>query len=166
MKYNKYLLIVLSVLILFIFVSSASASNVNETDSLSIDKSNNLENNILSVDNNVKSNELDNNTLKVSDDEILTAGNDWYVDSSKSKSGDGKSPEKAFKTLKEAVTSASDDDKINIASGKYEGSSNTGLTIDKNYPRNRKDEIYNNKSPYPVKGYSDDENMWQKIKFK
>ena len=40
------------------------------------------------------------------------------------------------------------------------------LTIDKNYPRNRKDEIYNNKSPYPVKGYSDDENMWQKIKFK
>ena len=132
MKYNKYLLVVLSILILLVFVSSVSAGDANTTDVLSVDESVNLENNLLSVDNNVATNELDNNTLKVSDDEILTEGNNWYVDSSKSSSGNGKSPEEAFKTLKEAIDSASDEDIINIASGKYEGSSNTGLTIDKN----------------------------------
>ena len=132
----KYSVIVLSIiLILFIFISSASAADVNKTDVLSIDESINLENNLLSVDNNVKSNELSNDTLKVSNDEILTAGNNWYVNASKPSGGDGKSEADAFKTLNEALTNneLQDYDTIMIASGEYTGfSDNVGLTISKN----------------------------------
>ena len=41
---------------------------------------------------------------KISNDELLTAGNSWYVNSSKTSSGDGSSDEKAWQTLKEALT--------------------------------------------------------------
>ena len=126
MNVNKSLLAVLSMfLILLLFVSSASAADANATDVLSVDESVTLENNLLSVDNNVKSND----TLKVSDDELLTAGNNWYVNGSKTSSGDGKSPESAFVSLKEAIDEASDTDTINIASGEYKGTDNTGLDI-------------------------------------
>ena len=54
MKFKKHLLVVLSVLILFLFITSASAAEANETDVISIDESINLENNLLSADNNVK----------------------------------------------------------------------------------------------------------------
>ena len=57
MSNNKYLLPVLSILILFVFIASASAADVNTTDVLSVDESANLENNLLSVDNSVKSND-------------------------------------------------------------------------------------------------------------
>ena len=124
MKSKKYLLVVLSVLILFLFITSASAAEANETDVISIDDSVNLENNLLSADNNVKSNDI----LKSSNDELLTAGNDWYVNSSKDTSGDGKSEKDAFKTLNEAQ----DGDTIWIASGEYTGKDNIGLTIAKN----------------------------------
>ena len=40
------------------------------------------------------------------------------------------------------------------------------LTIDKVFIRKDREDIYINKSPFPVTGYSDEENMWQKIKFK
>ena len=40
------------------------------------------------------------------------------------------------------------------------------LTIDKVFIRKDKSDIYINKSPFPVIGYSNEENMWQKIKFK
>ena len=40
------------------------------------------------------------------------------------------------------------------------------LTIDKVFIRKDKNDIYINKTPFPVTGYSDEENMWQKIKFK
>ena len=84
MKSKKFLLTVLSILILFVFIASASASDVNKTtDSLSVDESANMKNNLLSVDNDVKSNEL----TKESNDELLTSGNDWYVNSSKTSSG-------------------------------------------------------------------------------
>jgi len=128
MKSKKYLLVVLSVLILFLFITSASAADANETDVISIDESINLENNLLSDDNNVKSNDI----LKSSNDELLTAGNDWYVNSSKDTSGDGKSEKAAFKTLNESLNQAQDGDTIWIASGEYTGNDNIGLTIAKN----------------------------------
>ena len=128
MKSKKYLLVVLSVLILFLFITSASAAEANETDVISIDESINLENNLLSADNNVKSNDI----LKSSNDELLTAGNDWYVNSSKDTSGDGKSEKDAFKTLNESLNEAQDGDTIWIASGEYTGNDNIGLTIAKN----------------------------------
>ena len=128
MKSKKYLLVVLSVLILFLFITSASAAEANETDVISIDDSVNLENNLLSSDNNVKSNDI----LKSSNDELLTAGNDWYVNSSKDASGDGKSEKDAFKTLNESLNEAQDGDTIWIASGEYTGKDNIGLTIAKN----------------------------------
>ena len=128
MKSKKYLLVVLSVLILFLFITSASAAEANETDVISIDDSVNLENNLLSADNNLKSNDI----LKSSNDELLTAGNDWYVNSSKDSSGDGKSEEAAFKTLNESLNQAQDGDTIWIASGEYTGNDNIGLTIFKN----------------------------------
>ena len=84
MKSKRYLLVVLSILmILFVFVSSAGAADANATDVLSVDESANMENNLLTIDNNVKSNELSNDTLKVANDEVLTAeNNNWYVNSS------------------------------------------------------------------------------------
>ena len=88
MKSKKYMLVVLSILmILFVFVSSAGAADANATDVLSVDESANMENNLLTIDNNVKSNELSNDTLKVANDEVLTAdNNNWYVNSSKNSS--------------------------------------------------------------------------------
>ena len=127
MKSKKYLLVVLSVLILFLFITSASAAEANETDVISIDESINLENNLLSADNNVKSNDI----LKSSNDELLTAGNDWYVNSSKTSSGDGKSEDAPFKTLNESLNAAQDGDTIRIASGEYTGNKNIGLNITK-----------------------------------
>ena len=102
MKSKRYLLVVLSILmILFVFVSSAGAADANATDVLSVDESANMENNLLTIDNNVKSNELSNDTLKVANDEVLTAeNNNWYVNSSKTSSGDGQSEATAFKTLR------------------------------------------------------------------
>ena len=156
MKSDKYSLVVLSILlILLLFIGSASAADSNGTDVLSADKStdtveklaldtssdnavandtNVLRNNgndLLSMDNNVKSNELSDDTLKISNDELLTAGNSWYVNSSKTSSGDGSSDEKAFQTLKEALTYAENGDIIMIASGEYKGTDNIGLSINK-----------------------------------
>ena len=130
---KKYPLAILSILlILIIFVSSASAADSNETDVMSIDESANQENNLLSIDNNVESNEFDNNTLKVSNDEVLTDGNNsWYVNGSMDSSGYGKTKETAFKTLTEAISASSDNDIIMIASGEYKGTENINLEINK-----------------------------------
>ena len=127
MKSKKYLLAVLSVLILLMFIASASAADANKTDVISTDDSVNLENNLLSADNNVKSDD----SLKSSDDKILTSGNDWYVNSSKTSSGDGKSEDAPFKTLNESLNAAQDGDTIRIASGEYTGNKNIGLNITK-----------------------------------
>ena len=131
MNTKKYALVVLSILmILLVFLSTASAADTNKTtEVLSVDESSNIETNLLSADNNVKSND----TLKVSNDEVLTAENDnWYVNSSKTDSGNGTSDVEAFKSLKEALDKAENGDTIMIASGEYTGTNNTGLTIDKN----------------------------------
>ena len=55
----------------------------------------------------------------------------WYVDGSKSSSGNGKSEANAFLTLREALDSANDGDKIKIAAGTYSGNGNTGVFIPK-----------------------------------
>ena len=55
----------------------------------------------------------------------------WYVDGSKSSSGNGKNEANAFVTLAEALTAANDGDKIKIAAGTYTGSGNIGLTVEK-----------------------------------
>jgi predicted outer membrane repeat protein len=130
MKVNKSLLAVLSMfLILLVFVSSASAADTNKTDVLSVDESVNLENNLLSVDNNIKSND----TLKVSSDEILTAGDSWYVDDDDGDDDNsGKGPEDAFESLERAIDAANDGDAIYIASGEYTGDKNIKLNIEKN----------------------------------
>lgn len=45
---------------------------------------------------------------------------DWYVDASKEKgSGDGKHPETAYHTIKEALAEAGTDDIIHVAPGTY-----------------------------------------------
>ena len=116
----------LIILICFFAVSVVSAENNSTSDIVSV--SNDV--NSLEASSNMNSNTNDTDTLKVSNDEILCAGNNWYVNVSKS-SGDGKTPDTAFKTLNEAINSASDGDTINIASGTYTGKNNTNLTIDK-----------------------------------
>jgi hypothetical protein len=56
----------------------------------------------------------------------------WYVNGSKESSGNGTTPDNAFKTLKEALKKAPEDSTIYIAPGTYTGESNTNLTINKN----------------------------------
>ena len=56
----------------------------------------------------------------------------WYVDGSRTSSGDGRSESTAFKTLKEAISKASDGNTIYIMPNTYIGSDNVGLTINKN----------------------------------
>ena len=65
------------------------------------------------------------------DNPIVIEPPTWYVDGSKSSSGNGKSEANAFVTLAEALAAASDGDKIKIAAGTYNGSGNIGLTVGK-----------------------------------
>jgi len=82
MKSKRYMLVVLSILmILFVFVSSAGAADANATDVLSVDESANMVNNemdVLSIDESVNFENNETNILSadnnVNNDEIL--GND------------------------------------------------------------------------------------------
>ena len=56
----------------------------------------------------------------------------WYVDGSRTSSGDGKSESTAFKTLKEAINNAPEGSTIYIMPNTYVGDDNVGLTINKN----------------------------------
>ena len=56
----------------------------------------------------------------------------WYVDGSRTSSGDGKSESTAFKTLKEAINNAPEGSTIYIMPSTYVGDDNVGLTINKN----------------------------------
>ena len=79
MKSKRYLLVVLSILmILFVFVSSAGAADANTTDVLSVDESANMVNNemdVLSIDESVNFENNETNILSadnnVNNDEIL-----------------------------------------------------------------------------------------------
>ena len=56
----------------------------------------------------------------------------WYVNGSKESSGNGTTPDTAFKTLKEALRKAPENSTIYIAPGTYTGENNINLTINKN----------------------------------
>ena len=56
----------------------------------------------------------------------------WYVNGSRSITGQGTSEASPFITLKQALNWAKDYDIVKIAAGTYTGSDNIGLTVDKN----------------------------------
>ena len=116
---KRYLFLIL--IVCFFTISAVSAEYNSTSDIVSV--SNDV--NSLEANSNMNSIANDTNTLKASDDDILTAGNNWYVNSSKTSSGDGKTPETAFKTLQEAFDKASNGDTIMIASGEYIGNNNS-----------------------------------------
>ena len=72
---------------------------------------------------------VDNEKIKIP---IYVVNKFIYVNSSVDSSGDGKTNETPFKTLKEALDVAEDYDTIMIAAGTYAGSNNVDLTIEKN----------------------------------
>jgi hypothetical protein len=138
MNFKKCSLVILSVfLILLVFVSSASAADSNGTDVLSIDESASTVNEELALDysSGISAESNDTNVIENDENNLLSAdsnGNTWYVDGSKTSSGDGKSEATAFITLEEAINNAESSDAIMIASGTYTGSNNVGLEIKKN----------------------------------
>ena len=120
-------------LICLFTISTVSAEDNSTSDIASVSNDVNIiEANI--VKNNINSIENETDIFKVSNDELLTAGNNWYVNASKISSGDRKSGASAFKTLKDALNNnqLQDGDTIMIASGEYKGTNNTDLTINKN----------------------------------
>ena len=129
---KKYLFLIM--LVCLFAIASVSAEDNSTGDIISVsNEDSSLETNLLEIsENSISESTNDTDTLKVSDDEILTAGNDWYVNGSKNSSGDGKSEKTAFKTLQHALNNAVDGDTIKIASGIYTGTNNTGLTINNN----------------------------------
>ena len=153
MKSKKYSLVILSIfLVLLLFIGSASAAKVNETDIASIDKSTSMVNEKLALDSsldNAVSNDkaVENNgnnqlsannredilkeSANSSNDLPLSEGALIYVNSSAGDGGDG-SQENPFQTLDDALNKTTDGDTIMIASGLYNGTKNTGLTISTN----------------------------------
>lgn len=126
---NRYLFLI--IIICLFTISTVSAEDNATSDIISeCNDVNSLEAN--SVRSNMNSIAKDNDTLKEVNDELLTAGHNWYVNGSKNSSGDGKSETTAFKSLNEAINNASDNDTIIIASGEYKGTNNINLMINKN----------------------------------
>ena len=121
---KRYLFLI--IIICLFTISTVSAEDNATSDIISEGNNvNSLEANI--VDSNMNSIAKDNGTLKEVNDELLTAGHNWYVNGSKNSSGDGKSETSAFKSLNEAINNASDNDTIIIASGEYKGTNNLNL---------------------------------------
>ena len=121
---KRYLFLI--IIICLFTISTVSAEDNATSDIISEGNNvNSLEAN--SVNNNMNSIAKDNGTLKEVNDELLTAGHNWYVNGSKNSSGDGKSKTSAFKSLNEAINNASDNDTIIIASGEYKGTNNLNL---------------------------------------
>ena len=123
---KRYLFLVM--LICLFTISTVSAEDNSTSDIVSVSNDVNI------IESNMNSIVNDTDTFKVSNDELLTDGNNWYVNASKISSGDGKSEASAFKTLKDALNNnqLQDGDTIMIASGEYKGTNNTDLTINKN----------------------------------
>ena len=115
---------------MFVFFAISAVSAEDNSTSGIVSVSNDV--NSLETNCNMNSIVNESDTLKVSNGEVLTAGDTWYVNGSKTSSGDGKSEANAFKTLNEALAVVQDDNTIMIASGEYKGIDNTNLTFDKN----------------------------------
>ena len=134
MKYKKSMIIIMLVIFLF-SIAAASASDVNETAMASenSDQSNDL--NSVQMSDSATHNTIESSekidTLNLNDnEEKLTAGNIWYVNSSAA-NGEG-TLDNPFNNLKDTITASSDNDIIRIASGTYSGENNANLIIDKN----------------------------------
>ena len=125
---KRYLFLIIIICLFTISTVSAEDNATNEIIS-KYNNVNNLEAN--SVGYNTNSNANGNDTLKEVNNELLTTGNNWYVNGSVDTTGNG-SKEFPFKTLKEAINNASDNDAIMIASGEYKGKDNINLEINKN----------------------------------
>ena len=112
MKFNKLFGIVLLISVLCLCISAAAAADDVDSHAVGADEGN------LAVENN--------------NDDVLGAGNSWYVKAGAS-GGDGleTSP---YGDLKSALdnNNLQEGDTIYVMSGTYKGTSNTGLTIDKN----------------------------------
>ena len=109
-------------LAIFIFsIAAVSASDVNDT-AIASEDTGQME---LSASDEIT------DTLNVNiNEEKLTFGNIWYVNSS-AINGEG-TLDNPFNNLMDTISASSDNDIIRIASGTYAGESNTNLIIDKN----------------------------------
>ena len=112
MKFNKLFGIVLLISVLCLCISAAAAADDVDSHAVGADEGN------LAVENN--------------NDNVLGAGNTWYVKAGAS-GGDG-SETSPYGDLKSALdnNNLQEGDTIYVMSGTYKGTSNTGLTIDKN----------------------------------
>jgi hypothetical protein len=79
MRFKKYLMVVLSIMILLVFVASASAADVNDTDVISIDDSANKVDEKLALDSNQDDVVSNDNDALENDDESLAAGTDSEI---------------------------------------------------------------------------------------
>ena len=79
MRFKKYSMVVLSIMILLVFVASASAADVNDTDVISIDDSANKVDEKLALDSNQDDVVSNDNDALENDDESLAAGTDSEI---------------------------------------------------------------------------------------
>lgn len=107
--------------IFLVSIAAVSASDVNDT-AIASEDTGQME---LSVGDEI----TDTLHLK-NNEEKLTAGNIWYVNSSAA-NGEG-TIDNPYNNLKDTITASGDNDIIRIASGTYSGENNTNLIIDKN----------------------------------
>jgi len=119
MKFNKLMGILLLISVLCLCIGAVSAAGDVDSHVVGTDNGN------LAVEN-----EDVSDTLKSSNDDALSVGNSWYVKAG-STDGDG-SEASPYGDLKTALSNCNDGDVIHIMEGTYTGTSNTGLTIDKN----------------------------------
>ncbi len=128
MEYKKSIILIILTIFL-LSIAGVCASDVNDTlvtseDNTEIELSQSDETDEISVTDDSPVIEQSNN------EEKLTAGNTWYVNSSAA-NGAG-TLENPFNNLNDALDASGDNDIIKIASGTYAGENNTYLIINKN----------------------------------
>ena len=128
MKYKKSLIII----ILAIFLISIAGVCASDVDNTAITSEDNTEIELSQSDETDEISVTDDSPVieQSTNEEKLTAGNIWYVNSSAA-NGAGTS-ENPFNNLKDTLDASGDNDVIKIASGTYAGENNTYLIINKN----------------------------------
>ncbi len=88
--------------------------------------------NLSSIRNGINNVKTDTESIQAAQG-LAAIGTTWFVDASVSSSGDGRTPDTAFKTIQEAVDAASSGDVIFIEAGEYDENAHPeGLKITKN----------------------------------